>query len=453
MMFSINEKDKKLTITAFGKFAHVTQNMFAYEYQDNILIVDCGMGFTEMSDGEEGLLIPDISYLRQNRQKIKGIVLTHGHEDHIGGMAYVLPQIGTNIPIFGSKLTIALTRAKLEEAKIYGFKINEINSNSLINIGPFSISFVHVTHSIPDTFNVVITSPVGIIYHAADYKFDWTPVMDRPTEVGKIAMIGQKGVTLLLSDCLRSEKPGYTPSEQMIEDSLEREIKSCKGKFFVTTMSSNVSRWQQAINVAISRGRRIVPMGRSVEKIIKVAMDLKYLNLPPKLVIPIEKADRFQDRELAFLVSGSQGQSGSALDKLANGKFRHVKIRPRDRIVFSADYIPGNEVAINKLIDKISRLGADVSYSGILDDLHVSGHGAQLDQALMVSLVKAKYLLPIGGEFRMMKQFSQMAQRMGYQEENVLLPEENQIIEVTGNGEVKLGQKIQLKLGVVKQNG
>jgi len=258
---------------------------------------------------------------------------------------------------------------------------------------------------------------------------------------------------LLLSDCLRSEKPGYTPSEQMIEDSLEREIKSCKGKFFVTTMSSNVSRWQQAINVAISRGRRIVPMGRSVEKIIKVAMDLKYLNLPPKLVIPIEKADRFQDRELAFLVSGSQGQSGSALDKLANGKFRHVKIRPRDRIVFSADYIPGNEVAINKLIDKISRLGADVSYSGILDDLHVSGHGAQLDQALMVSLVKAKYLLPIGGEFRMMKQFSQMAQRMGYQEENVLLPEENQIIEVTGNGEVKLGQKIQLKLGVVKQNG
>lgn len=452
-MFQLRNIEKKLTITAYGKFAKVTQNMYAYEYRGEILIVDCGMGFTQTSDGQEGLLIPDITYLKTNRGRIKGIVLTHGHEDHIGGLGYILPQLGVNIPVYGSKLTLSLAKDKLEEAKIYAVRLNEINSESVINLGQFIVNFVHVTHSIPDTFNVVIQTPVGIIYHAADYKFDWTPVMDRPTEVGKIAMIGQKGVLLLLSDCLRSEKPGYTLSEQMIEDSLEREIKSCKGKFFVTTMSSNVSRWQQAINVAISRGRRIVPMGRSVEKIIKIAMDLKYLNLPAKMVIPVEKAKNFPDRELAFLISGSQGQSGSALEKLAKGKSRYIKIGPKDRVVFSADYIPGNEVAINTLIDKLSRLGAEVSYSGILDDLHVSGHGAQLDQTLMISLVKAKYLLPIGGEFRMMKQFSQIAQNIGYPPERILLPEENQIIEVLGNGQVRLGQKIQLQLSVIKQNG
>jgi len=447
-----NQKPDKLRLISLGKFANVTQNMFAYEYAGRILIVDCGMGFTDLKDGTEGLLLPDISYLLQNKQKICGIVLTHGHEDHLGGLAYLLPKIGIDIPVYASRLTIALAKARLDEAKIYRYSLHEIKSDDQFTLGPFGLRFVHVTHSIPDTFNVVIITALGTIYHAADYKFDWTPVMDRQTEVAKIAHYGQKGVLLLLSDCLRSEKPGYTASEQMIEDSLEREIKGCRGKFFVTTMSSNVSRWQQAINVAVSRGRKVVLLGRSVEKIVAVAVKLGYLRLPQKQLVPLNRVKYFRPQNLALMVSGSQGQPGSALDRLAQGKFHQIKIGQFDKVVFSADYIPGNEVAINKTIDRLSRLGADVSYSGILDDLHVSGHGAQLDQALMIALVKANYLLPIGGEYRMMKQFSILAQKMGYSEDKILLPEEDQTIEILPGGKVQIGPRLPLRLSVVSQS-
>lgn len=436
-------EEKRLKIVSLGGFGNVTQNLFVYEYQGEILVVDCGIGFINKINGETELVVPDMSYLERRKNQIKGVVLTHGHDDHIAGLPYLLKETGPVYPIYASRWTAVMAGEKLEEEGIKA-NINIIDSQSQVSIGPFVLSFIHVTHSIPDTLMLIIKTPVGMVAHAADFKFDWTPVMDRPTEVGKIALVGQAGIDILLSDCLRSEKEGYTLSEQMVEISLEREINDCRGKFFITTMSSNVSRWQQAINVIDRYGRKIVLVGRSVKHIIYTAADLGYLNIPKKMIVPLRKIKNYRPEQLAFLVAGSQAQIGSALDKIAAGGFSEIEITEGDKIVFSADYIPGNEVAIHRLIDQLSRRGADVSYSDIFDDLHVSGHGAQADLALMIGLCQAKKLLPIGGEFRHMVQYEKLAMRMGYRQSDIILPVENQSVFLTPAGSVYLGQPLPL---------
>lgn len=443
MKFKTRDKNK-LKLISLGGFAHVTQNLFVYEYQNDILLVDCGIGFPDEELPGADLIVPDVSYLQKNKDKIKGIVLTHGHEDHMGGLPFVLPRLGRDISIYGSRLTTVLVKEKLAE---FGVKaqIKTVNSGERINLGVFSIEFVHVTHSIPDTFHLTINTPLGTIYHGGDFKFDWTPVMGAQTEAGKIALAGKKGILLLLSDCLRSEKPGYTLSETMIEESLEREIRNCSGKFFVTTISSNVSRWKQAIEVISRHQRKIALVGRSVEKIIKIASRLGYLRLPKRIVIRTKQIRRLRANEVALLVAGSQAQVGSALDRITAGDFPEIKIEQGDKVVFSADYIPGNEIAIHRLIDSLSRQGADVSYSEILDDLHVSGHAAQEELALMLALTRPKYVLPIGGAFRQMKQYALLAQKMGYKTENILLPDKNQTIEILPGSQVRLGGKISLR--------
>jgi ribonuclease J len=438
-----SKKDNRLKIISLGGFGNVTQNLFVYEYKDNILVVDCGIGFIEEVSKKTELIVPDINYLVQNQGKIRGIILTHGHEDHIGGLPFLLPKLKRNIPIYASRLTAALAEEKLGEYN-QSWGINILDSDSKLNLGPYSLEFILITHSIPDTFHLLIQTPIGVVYHGADFKFDWTPVMGQQTEVGKIALAGNQGVTLLLSDCLRSEKAGYTLSEQMIEDSFEREIKDCRGKFFVTTMSSNVSRWQQAVNVAAAHQRKIALVGRSVEKIINIAARLGYLQIPKGIIVPVKKTKYLRPQEIAFLIAGSQAQTGSALDKIASGEFNDIKVEAQDKVVFSADYIPGNEVAIHRLIDQLSLQGADVSYSEILDDLHVSGHGSQADLALMIGLVQPIWLLPIGGAFRQMKQYAFLAQKMGYPGEKILLPQKNQIVEMIPGGQVRLGPKIPL---------
>jgi len=306
------------------------------------------------------------------------------------------------------------------------------------------LDFIYITHSIPDSYHLVIKTPLGRIYHGSDFKFDWTPVTGRPSEVGKIAQISNQGIDLLLSDCLRSEKAGYTLSERMIEESFEREIKDCQGKFFVTTMSSNISRWQQALNVIAEHGRKAILVGFSVDKVLNIAVRLGYLEPPPGVIIPLKKMNHYQPRQLAFLIAGSQAQVGSSLEKVVHGKHPQIKIKPGDKVVFSTDYIPGNELSIHHLIDRISFLGAEVSYSEILDDIHVSGHAAQADLSLLISLTRPKWILPIGGAFRQMKQYALLAQKMGYQEKQILLPERNRIIEMLPGGKVRLGTKIRL---------
>ena len=435
----------KVKIISLGGFGKVNQNMFVYEDDKDIIVVDCGVSFPP--EGSEGdLQISDTSYLEARQDKIRAIILTHGHEDHVGGLPYFLPKIRRPLPIYASQLTAALAKERLEEFNLDA-RINIVDSNQRINLNTFSVEFIHVTHSIPGTCNVVVHTPAGIIFHASDFKFDWMPVMGRPSDVGKIATIGNQGVLCLLSDCLRSEKSGYTLSETVVEETFDREMKDCSGKIFITTMSSNVGRWQQAINVAVKYNRKVVLAGRSIEKIINIALRLGYLNLPQGVIIKPNKAKRFPPEKLVILVAGSQAQPTSSLARIVAETHREMKIHPGDKVIFSSDYIPGNELAIHQMIDTLSKLGAIVSYSDILDDLHVSGHAAQAEQALMIGLVRPKYLVPIGGAFRQMKQYSLLAERMGYKENQILLPDSDDVVELSGgsariDGKVKIGNFI-----------
>jgi len=452
MKFQMKEKNK-LRIISLGGFGKVTQNMFVYElstgkYDKDILLVDCGVGFPSQGSKGGDLLTSDVSYLYPFKKNIRGLILTHGHEDHMGGLPFILPQIGQNIPIYASRLTAALAKEKLAEFNINA-RINLINTNQKLNLGPFSLEFVYVTHSIPDTLNLAIHTPLGTIFHASDFKFDWTPPLGKQTQVGKIALIGNQGVLCLLSDCLRSEKMGYTLSEMVVEDSLEREMRGCSGKVLITTMSSNVSRWQQAVNVSLRYGRKIAIAGFSIEKIVEIATRLGYLKIPQGSLIKLGKVKKLPPNQVSIFVAGSQGQEESALTRVAAGSHRSLKINPGDKVIFSTDYIPGNELAIHGLIDQLSRLGADVSYSEILDDLHVSGHAAQAELALMINLIRPQYLVPIGGAFRQMKQYSLLAQRIGYQERQIVLADGGEVIEIFPRGKLRKGLPVQIRSNLV----
>ncbi|MBU3957226.1 ribonuclease J [Patescibacteria group bacterium] len=445
-------KDKKqnLRIISLGGWGKVTQNLFVYQYQDEILVVDCGVGFPDEESPEGDLLVADVDYLVKNQNKIQAIVITHGHEDHYGGLPFVLPKLNRQIPIYAPRLAAALIREKLDEYRQQA-KINLIDSRQKVDLGNFHLDFIHMTHSIPDTFSLAIKTPVGTILHISDFKFDWTPVTGSISDVGKLATIGSQGVVCLLSDCLRSEKDGYTLSESMIEDSLEREIRNCQGKVFITTISSNVSRWQQALNVSVKYRRQVALVGRSIEKIFKIATRLGYLKIPKGILVPTKKINGLPKQEISLFVAGSQAQKGSALERITAGEFREIQIEPGDKVIFSSpDYIPGTQLAIHKLIDELSRLGATVSYSDILDDLHVSGHAAQGELSLMISLTRPNFLVPIGGAFRQMRQYAILAQKMGYFEEQIILPDRNDTLEITAAGQVKLGPRISRKTHLVK---
>lgn len=440
---------QNLKIMSLGGWGKVTQNLFVYQYGNEILVVDCGVGFPDKETTQGDLLVADVEYLVKNRDKIRGIVLTHGHEDHCGGLPFVLPKLNRRIPIYASRLTAALIKEKLDEHQQQA-EIKLIDSRQKVNLGSFDLEFVYMTHSIPDTFGVIIKTPIGIILHMSDFKFDWTPVMGSVSDVGKIATISNQDVVCLVSDCLRSEKSGYTLSESMIEDSLEREMRDCQGKVLVTTISSNVSRWQQALNVSVKYGRRVALVGRSVEKIFKIATRLGYLKVPRGVLVETRKINSLPKNKISLFVAGSQAQVGSALDRITAGKFKEVQIQPGDKVIFSTDYIPGSEVAIHKLIDNLSRLGASVSYSDILDDLHVSGHAARAELALLIGLVRPNYLIPIGGAFRQMRQYSLLAQKMGYAREKVILPGRDETIEITAKGQLRMGPRFPSRARLVK---
>lgn len=440
---------QNLKIMSLGGWGRVTQNLFVYQYGNEILVVDCGVGFPDKETTQGDLLVADVEYLVKNRDKIRGIVITHGHEDHCGGLPFVLPKLNRRIPIYASRLTAALIKEKLDEYHQQA-EIKLIDSRQKVNLGSFDLEFIYMTHSIPDTFGIAIKTPIGTILHMSDFKFDWTPVSSSVSDVGKIATISNQGVVCLVSDCLRSEKSGYTLSESMIEDSFEREIRDCRGRVFITTISSNVSRWQQAVNVSIKYGRKIALVGRSVEKIFKIATRLGYLKIPRGAFVEVRKVRNLPKEKVSLFVAGSQAQAGSALDRITAGEFREIQIEPGDKVIFSTDYIPGSEIAIHKLVDNLSRLGASVSYSDILDDLHVSGHAAQAELALMIGLVRPNYLIPIGGAFRQMRQYSLLAQKMGYAEEKIVLPGRGDTIEIAVNGQLKIGSYFPSKTRLVK---
>jgi len=442
-----------LKIISLGGFGHVTKNMFVYETEKDIIIVDCGVGFPEEEMLGVDLVIPDISYLLTRKGKIRAIFLSHGHEDHIGALPYILPELGDKLPIFAPKWAKALAEDKLSEFGLVP-NIDEIGEGKRVNVGDFSVEFVKVTHSIPDTLHLVINTPVGIFYHAADFKLDLRPVMSLPTNQGLIREIGRKGVVCMLSDCLRAENPGFTPPEVRLEEMFEQEIADCQGKFMVTTMSSNLSRLKMAIDVSLRHGRKVVLVGRSVEKNMKIGTKLKYISFPKDTFIPKKIISRFPPQGLTLLVAGSQGQLGSAMDRLVAGEIEQIKIKPGDKVVFSSDYIPGNEGPVYSLIDNIYRLGAEVAYADIRSDIHVSGHGAQGDLSKLMEMVKPKYLVPIGGNYRHMVAYRKLAEKNGFSASQVLIRDDGEIIEFDEKGlvatkeTVEVGQVMVDALGV-----
>lgn len=446
------KKGDSLKIISLGGFGNVTKNMFVYETPKDILIVDCGVGFPEEEMMGVDLVIPDISYLKNKKQKIRGIILSHGHEDHIGGLPYILPQLPKGQPVFGPKWAIALSQSKLEEFG-QNANLNEIKEGDWLKLGDFSLEFIKVTHSIPDTFHLVIKTPVGTIYHAADYKLDLSPVIGEPADIRRVASVGKQKVLCLLSDCLRAENPGFTPPEAKLEEMFEEEVSTCRGKVFVTTISSNISRLSQAINVSLRYQRKVVPLGRSIEKNTELAQKLKYIQFPQNALIRKKEIKNYLPHSLTLLVAGSQAQIGSALDRIVAGEVDEVKIKPGDKVIFSTDYIPGNETAIYRLIDNIYRLGGDVVYQDIHSNVHVSGHGSQGDLGKLMDLLKPKYLLPIGGNFRHMIAYRKLAESRGFKKEQVILPDDGQMVELFTDGRVKISQKIETKQVMVDALG
>jgi len=434
--------NNQVSFIPLGGVGDVTKNMYLYEYQNQILIVDCGLGFADETMLGVDLLLPDISYLLKTKKKIIGMVLTHGHEDHIGALPFILPSL-PSFPILATPLTAAFANEKLiefgEAVRVKTVKFGEAN----IHLGDFIISFIRVTHSIPDTAHIFIQTPVGNFYHASDFKFDLTPFDGNKTDFAKISEVSKGGVTCLMSDCLGAEREGSTASERILSENIEQEIRECRGKFILTTYSSNISRLNQAIVAAGKLGRKVCFVGRSLIKTSKIAQKLGYMTLVKGMEIDIENIKNYNDRDLLLLVAGSQGQENSALSRIVNGEHREIKISLKDVIVFSADPIPGNEVSINSLIDSISKKGIKVIYSKNSDDFHVSGHAAAEDLMLMITLANPKNVLPIGGTFTQMAAYKDLAKKQGFKDDQVFLIEDGQEL-IFSKDKGFLGKKIEL---------
>jgi len=419
----------KLRFIPLGGNGWITKNMYVYEYGEDILVVDCGMGFPEEHMLGVDFVVPDISYLKDKVHRIRGIILTHAHEDHIGGLPYILDQI--KVPVYGTKLTIGLAKVKLIEHNLVDkVQLNEFDPRDHLKLGVFDIDPFRVSHSVPDAVGYVITTPAGTIVHTGDFKFDWTPVDGRPTDVAKIVRLTSAGCMALMSDCLRSEKPGYTLSERKISDSFDAVFAQAKGKVIITTFSSNISRVQQAVDVSRKYGRKVVVSGRSMDQNLLTAQQLGYVNLPKDMMVRQEDSQKMRDDQLTFIVSGAQGQEGSALWRIANNEHRFIKIGSADTVIFSSDPIPGNQDNVYSVIDRLSQLGATVHYSDITSEIHVSGHAAQAELMLMISLCHPKYLVPVSGVYRQMNAYRKLAGHLGYEDRNVWLLEEGDMLEI-----------------------
>ncbi len=435
---------QSVKIIPLGGTPNVHDNMYVYESDNDIFIVDCGMGFPDEGVSGVDLTIPDITYLKDKQSKIRGFVVTHGHEDHIGGFPYIIPQLREGIPIYASKLTAGFIKEKFKEFRIDPRILNVVKDRQPISLGDFEIKMIPVTHSVPDTKHLIIKTPLGNIYHGSDFKFDWTPVGQELPDIQSMTRAGAEGVVLMLSDCLRSEKGGYSLSEAIVEDSFEREFRGEPNRVVVTTMSSNISRIQQALWVAKRNNRKVAFVGYSVERNVKVATELGFLTIPPRVVVDKRKISTLPKDEQCLIIAGSQGQMGSSLERIATGDHQTVNLDQGDKVIFSADPIPGNESNVYRLIDLLSRHGINVSYSDISSDLHVSGHASSMELMMLMAMVKPKFVMPTGGTHRHTIQYRKLAGEMGIPADHVLMPE-NQAIVIEAGGNVHFGDSIDLK--------
>lgn len=426
---SIRQTGKSVRLISLGGVGGVTKNMYVYEYGEDIVIVDCGLGFPEEGMLGIDLVIPDITYLKDKKARIRGIVISHGHEDHIGALPFIWPEL--DVPIYGMKLSCGLIRAKFAEHKLPRDKIRVLDVSESVKLGAFDISFYRASHSIPDTVGIVMRTPVGTLIHQSDFKMDWTPVNGQVTDIAQVAKVGSSGVLFMTIDSLRIEREGFNPSEWPIQKTLADIEADTKGKMLVTMTSSNITRVQQLVNIAAKVGRKLAVAGRSMESTFQVARDLGYLKVPPGLVIPQEEIKRVPDEKLIVLIAGSQGQPESALSRVANHDHKYIKLGPNDVVVISADPIPLSMMAQLAMLDVFAKQDIEVYWSPVEENLHVGGHASRDEIKLMLNLAKPQYVMPIGGTFRHTWAFKKMAQEMGYKKEQVLVPKEGDVIEIS----------------------
>ncbi len=432
-------KKNKLRIIPLGGLGEVGKNMMAYEFGGDIIVVDAGIMFPHNDMLGVDYIIPDFEYLMKRANRVLGLVITHGHEDHIGAIQHVIDQI--DVPIYATPLTRGLIEGKLSRNNAqHKAQFKTIQAGESSNIGPFKVEYFHVSHSIPDAVGLGITTPAGLVVHMSDFKFDHTPVDGWPTDFAKLSEFSNRGVDLLLSDSTNAERPGWTPSESVIGPAFDKVFAEAKGRVIVATFASLISRVQQVADAAAKHGRKMALAGPSMVDNVKIARKMKYLNIPDEMIVPIDQALNMQDHKVAIMCTGSQGEPSSIVGRLSAGTNRQFDLKPGDTIVLSSHPIPGNEETISKTINRLLRRGAKVIHDGIAP-IHVSGHAAQEEQKLLINLVRPKHFMPIHGELRQLMRHAELAMQLGVEPENTIVVENGQVVELVGN-KVMLGERI-----------
>ena len=446
----MNKTQQKLNIIPLGGLGEIGKNMTVFKYGDDIIVVDAGLAFPEDDMLGIDLVIPDISYLTENKDKIRAIFLTHGHEDHIGALPYVLKKL--DLPVYGTALTLGILQGRLKQNGVSSSQLKTIQPGDVIRAGAFKLEFIRINHSIPDAISIAIHTPIGTVIHTGDFKFDQTPVDGQVTQFSKFAQLGDKGVLMLLADSTNVERPGYTLSEKIVGKTFDEEFRYAQNRIIIATFSSNVHRIQQVVESAVKYNRKVAVIGRSMVNVVNIAMELGYLNIPEGTLIEVNETNNYPPSQVVIMTTGSQGEPMSALTRMAMSDHKQIGIVPGDTVIISATPIPGNEKGVSRTIDHLFKLGAEVIYeksSGI----HVSGHASQEEIKLMHNLVRPKFFMPVHGEYRMLVKHAKLAQSLGMPKENIVIGENGSVIELTSesiciNGKVTAGKVLVDGLGV-----
>lgn len=421
------KKLPNLKVIPIGGLNEIGKNLTLLEYDDQILIIDCGMSFPESEMYGIDVVIPDFSYLIENQHKLVGMVITHGHEDHIGAIPYLLRYV--KVPIYGTRLTLGLVENKLKEHQIIA-DLRTVKAGDKIDLGNFKVETIRITHSIADALCLAIETPVGTVFHSGDFKIDFTPIDGEPIDFYKLAKVGKKGVKLMLCDSTNAIKPGFTASERNVGETLEKIFRRAKTRIIIATFSSNVHRVQMIIENAIKVGRKVAISGRSMENVVALAIELGYLNIPEGTLVDLKMTKNIPDDKLVIITTGSQGEPMSALSRIASGEHRAVKLKPGDMVIFSSTPIPGNEKTVFNVVNKLFEKGAEVIYSDVAD-IHVSGHAQKEDLKLLHSLIKPEYFMPVHGEYRHLQEHANLAESLGMPKENIFIVENGDIVNVS----------------------
>ncbi|WP_089280812.1 ribonuclease J [Anaerovirgula multivorans] len=424
----MGRKPSKIRIVPLGGLKEIGKNMTVIEYKDEMLIIDCGLSFPEDEMLGIDIVIPDITYLIKNKDKIKGIVLTHGHEDHIGALPYVLKKI--DVPVYGTRLTLGLVETKLKEHKLTEVHLQRVDAGTTIQIGSYEVEFIKSSHSIPDACALAISTSLGVILHTGDFKIDYTPIDGQMIDLQRIAELGKKGILLMMADSTNVERPGSTMSESKVGATFESIFNNTKSRIIVATFASNVHRVQQVMNAAAKYNRKVVVSGRSMVNVVSVAQELGTLVMPEGLLIDVNNIDQYDDHEIVIITTGSQGEAMAGLSRMATSEHRKLDIRAGDTVIISATPIPGNEKLVSRVINQLFEKGADVIYES-LADIHVSGHACQEELKLMHRLANPKYFIPVHGEFRHLKQHAKLAESLGMDSQNIFTIQNGNVVEIT----------------------